>query len=286
MKFLTVLLQFLKSKFKRVDNNDNEKSKENSPKNMRLKVIFSAVTVLLLAILVLAFFFLEGPYVPDDLYILTDADKALFQSVRHGNVNEVRRRLLEGGNAHAIGDFGTTPFRAAIALDRVDVFRELIEAERGDDVGKWNSLLVYAVVQNRPRIVKELTALLPNIDSIDRNGYTPLLYAIDRNHVNVARELLDAGADVNAQGRAGVSPLIAAVRRGKPDMVAELLKAGADWRVMSPSGDTAMSIARERRGRELIVGLLIEAENPADAMTHEDYMRLPEDMNDGEDVLI
>ena len=213
--------------------------------------------------------------------ILTDADRDLLQAVRDDNTEEVRRNLLAGGRADAINELGVTPLRAAIALNRPDAALELIRAGGGSTTG--NSCLVYAIVHNRPQFVRELAKLSPNVNAIDRNGYTPLLYAISRNHVEVARELLNAGADVNAQGRNGVSPLIAAVRQGRADMVTELLKAGADFTVPSPSGETAMSIAQGNRRREAIAAILAEAETGAETMTHEDYLNIPpESIDDSE----
>ena len=281
MKFLTGLLRF--SNLKR---EDDELSAE---KPGHLKIILAGVAVLFLAILGFAFFFYERTIEPRSgleaqAEPLTSADRALFQAVRAGNAEEARRSLREGGNAHAVGESGTTPFRSAIALNHVDVVRELISARRDNDTDRLNSLLVFAIVQNRPQIVRELAKLSPDVNSFDRNGYTPLLYAIDRGHVNVARELLNAGADANALGKAGVSPLIAAVARGRTDMVAELLEAGADWRVPSPSGETAVSIA-ERRNRDAVVGLLMAAEMPTEDQMFEEFMRLYEDMGEGELLL-
>ena len=251
----------------------------NAGKSKYLKMILVALAFVILATSGIAawrFFFYEGSYEPGydpgEEFTLSDADTALFQAVRGGAVDEVLRCLSEGGNVHAVGEYGVTPFRIAIALDRVDVVQEFVRAERGGVADKWNSLLVYAIIQNRPRIVGELISLAPSVNLPDGNGYTPLLYAINRNNLTVTQELLNAGVDVNAPGRDGVTPLIAAVRRGKPEMVAELLKAGADWKVPSPSGETAITIARKSVLREVIASLLAEAEAPAETMTYEKYM--------------
>ena len=251
----------------------------NAAKFKYLKIIFVTSTIMTLIIAGLVtwrFFFYEESYEPrndpEAVFTLTDVDIALLQAVRNGAADEVLLCLSEGGNVHAVGDYGATPFKIAIALDRVDVVREFVRAERDGAVDKWTSLLVYAIIQNRPQIVRELVPLSPNVNSFDKNGYTPLLYAIDRHYLKVAKELLNAGADVNAPGRDGVSPIIAAVRQGKPDIVAELMKAGADWRVPSPSGETAISIARQRKRLEVIAALLAEAEAPAETMTYEEYM--------------
>jgi ankyrin repeat protein len=190
---------------------------------------------------------------------LSSLDRALIRAVREGDINEVRLCLAEGAGVGAVDELGATPFRAAIALNRVEMVREFIAAGHGNANDKENSLLVYAVVQNRPEIVRELMKLSPDVNAIDRNGFTPLLYAVDRNNVNVVKELLSAGADANAKGRGGISPLIAAVTVARPDTVAELLKAGADRNVLSPSGETAVSIAR-KRSQQAMIALLTGAD--------------------------
>jgi len=251
MKFFAGLLQLFKPKY--------------------LKILFVTVVVVILvmsSLIAWRLLFPEGEFfeqlndteAESTRFTLTNADRDLFQAVRDNNMKEVLRSLREGGRADAINERGATPLLAAVALNRVDMIPELIASER--TVDKVNSILVYAIVQNRPEIVKELMKWSSDINSFDKNGYTPLLYAVTRNNVNVARELLNAGADVNAQSRGGVTPLIAAVSVGRPDIVAELLRAGADVDILSPSGETAMSIARNR-SRQVIIALLAEAEASA-----------------------
>lgn len=249
----------------------------NPAKLKYIKIILVAAAVVILAVSCFAAwqFFFNRTYGAGHHWepvVLTDADRALFQAVRNDNMEDILRSLLEGGRIDAVNELGGTPFRTAIALNRLNAVREFVRPDRSNAADRWNSYLVYAIAQNRPQIVRELLRLPLDVNAIDRSGYTPLLYAINRSHVAVARELLNAGADVNAQGRDGVSPLVAAVRRGNSDMVAELLKAGADFTVPSPSGETALSIAQGNIRREVIAALLAEAGEAA-AMPHEN---LPE----------
>ena len=246
-----------------------------NPKNHKMIFVSVTVVTMILAICGFAvwrvFFFnkVERPKNYSEPVILTEADMGLFQAVRNGNIEEVSRYLRDGGRPDAVNELGSTPFRAAIALDRADAVREFIKADRSGAAD--NSYLVYAIVQNKPQIAKELAKLSSSVNAPDRNGYTPLLYAINRNHTAVARELLTAGADANAQGSNGLSPLIAAVTSGRQDMVEELLKAGADFTVLSPSGETAMDIA-QRRHQDAIVALLMAAEALPETLTYEYYM--------------
>jgi len=241
------------------------------------KIILASAAVILVAVGVgaWAFFFRNNhnhePAMRWEPIILTNADTALFQAVRDDNMEMVLNSLHEGGRIDAANERGVTPFRVAIALDRQNIVQEFINDGRWYS-GNLNSYLIFAIIQNRPQVVRELAALSHTLNELDKNGYTPLIYAISRRHLAVAIELLNAGADVNARGRDGVTPLIAAVRRGESNMVEALLEAGADITISLPSGETAMSIARENIRREVIASLLAEAEAPENTMTLEDYL--------------
>jgi hypothetical protein len=193
---------------------------------------------------------------------LTALDRALVKAVIDNDPAEVRRCLSGGAKAGVVDELGRSPIKAAIALNRVSFIKEFIDGGYSDNAGKENSVLVYAVVQNRPQAVKELMRLPFDVNVLDINGYTPLMYAINRDYLEVVRELLKAGANVNTPDRSGVSPLIAAVTVGKPDLVAELLKDGASANSVSPSGQTAMDIAR-KRSKQVMIALLSEAGAPA-----------------------
>jgi ankyrin repeat protein len=198
---------------------------------------------------------------------LSNLDKNLFQAVRDGDMDLVYRYLREGANINAVNNVGNTPIKVAIALNRVDIARELCDEGGASSFTSFtqgrSSPLIYAIVQNKPEIIRELLKSITDakkiVNEIDRNGLTPLMYAVDRNYVAVARELLRAGADVDKPNKEGYTPLMTAVTVGKADMVAVLLDAGADTKAISPEGETALSIAR-RRNKQVIISLLSEAQ--------------------------
>jgi ankyrin repeat protein len=195
---------------------------------------------------------------------LSAVEKELFQAIRNDDADAVRRCLSLGANVNATDALGITPIKTAIALNRTDAVRAFLDAGY-DDSQEGSPALVYAVVQNRLEIVRELLKSMVKkgtagkvVNKIDKNGYTPLMYAIDRSHVAVAQQLLSAGADVNAPDKEGHTPLMMAVAVSKADMVEMLLKAGADTNAVSSGRETAMSIAR-RRNKQVVVSLLLEA---------------------------
>ncbi|MDR1979850.1 MAG: ankyrin repeat domain-containing protein [Synergistaceae bacterium] len=195
---------------------------------------------------------------------LSDLEKDLFRAIRDDDAEGVRRCLNSGADVSAADGSGGTPIKTAIALNRVDAVRALLDAGYDDSRGGGSSL-IYAIVLNRTEITRELLKAAAErgtaretVNQIDKNGRAPLMYAVDRNHVTVAQALLNAGADVNELDKEGYTPLMRAVTVGKADMVAALLEAGADMGVASPGGETAMSIAR-RRNKQVVVSLLLDA---------------------------
>jgi ankyrin repeat protein len=190
---------------------------------------------------------------------LSNEDRALFQAVRENDADEVSRLLLAGARVDAVDDLGSTPIKAAISLNRADAARRILEIE-GGSLPSDNSLLVYAIVQNRAEIVRELLKRVApgSLDRLDKNGLTPLMYAVTRNHATVTRDLLEAGANVDEPDKYGRTPLMTAANSGKPDMIAILLQAGADVSLPSPEGDTALDIAR-RKNRNVAISILTRA---------------------------
>jgi hypothetical protein len=291
MKFLTDFLQRLKWGRRRLDDVKETEEPEHSEdlkssevpedlpakprrwKKKKFKVVGSVCAAIgvVAGALVLWHFSSSEPVVAEQTQAeakgpppLSGVEKELFQAIRDDDLAAVRRCLSSGANVNARDILGVTPIKAAIALNRTNVVRALLDAGY-DDFQEGSSSLIYAVVQNRPEITHELLKSMVEkgtagkiVNQIDKNGYTPLMYAIDRSHVAVAQELLNAGADVNAPGKDGYTPLMMAVAVSKADMVAMLLKAGADTNAVSPGKETAMSIAR-KRNKQVVVSLLLEA---------------------------
>jgi ankyrin repeat protein len=192
----------------------------------------------------------------------SEADQRLLRAVRDNNIDEVPGLLKEGASFSAVDSFGVSAMKAAIALNRLDIVRQFLEADGGSPlIREDNSFLIYAIVQNRAEIAHEFLDQGIDVNKVDKNGCTPLRYAVDRNLTTVARELLKAGADVNRIDHYGQTPLMHAATVGRPDMISLLLEAGADTGIVSRDGDTAMSIA-QRKSRNVVISLLLNAGAP------------------------
>jgi ankyrin repeat protein len=242
---------------------------EASPLNRRKKrvaaIIVAGVTVILLGAAGWVFLF---PHSEAPVHAnlgpppLSEIDKGLIQAVRDGDAGKAAGLLRAGASVNAADSFGVSAMKAAIALNRLDIVRQFLEANGGAPfIREDNSFLIYAIVQNREEITREFLKLGLDVDKVDKNGCTPLMYAIDRNHTAIARDLLKAGAGVNRVDRHGQTPLMQAATVGRPDMISLLLESGADAKIVSPGGDTAMSIA-QRKNRNVVISLLLNAGSP------------------------
>lgn len=240
--------------------------KTSSPnrKKQAAAVVVVGVMVILLGVAGWVFLFphSEAPARADSAPAFSGLDRDLLQAVRDDDAEKVRSLLRAGANFSAKDSFGVSPMKAAIALNRLNIVRQFLEAGgESPSVREDDSLLVYAVIQNRAEIAQEFLKRGIDVDKVDKNGCTPLVYAVDRNLTAIARILLKAGAGVNRIGRYGQTPLMQAVNVGRPDMISLLLEAGADTKIVSPEGDTAMSIA-QRKNRNVVISLLANAGSP------------------------
>ncbi|GHS95437.1 hypothetical protein AGMMS50276_11030 [Synergistales bacterium] len=237
--------------------------KKGSKKRVAALVIAS-VTLLLAVGAGLGIFFLRSSHhvANPDLAPPEPASKQtieLIELVRNSDVisEEVLSRLIAGGaNINEPDESGVSVMKVAIALDRVEIVRSFARLpEESVILRSDNSTLIYAIVQNRPAIVREFLKVARNLSERDKNGCTLLSYTIPRNNVVIASDLIEAGADVNGRDKYGNTPLMSAASLGRPDMVSKLLELGADRNLRSLEGETALDIAK-RKNRNVVISML------------------------------
>jgi len=159
---------------------------------------------------------------------LTAEEQALMESAFTGNLEEVRRLVLEG--------------------TRVDV----IDEER-------RTPLMFAAFNGHAPVGEYLLDAGAEIDAKDSSGRTALMYAASGPFVETVGLLLKRGAEVNVQGTLeGFTPLMTAAAEGLVDVVRILLAAGADRDIKDVDGDTALSFARQNGHTEVVA--LLESE--------------------------
>jgi ankyrin repeat protein len=202
-----------------------------------------------------------------------EADRALLEAARDGNIEAVRQHLAAGADVNAKNDYGSTPLHRAAITE----IAELLIAKGADVNAKMDNGLTplhYAAVEGRKEITELLIAAGADVNAKDDRSGTPLdsansgTYAPLRKHggkhgtihgaayggdIEVVKEFLAAGTDVNAKTMHGGTPL----RDARTKEIAELLIAkGADVNVKDKRGFTPLHYAA-RGGRNEIAELLI-----------------------------
>lgn len=178
----------------------------------------------------------------------------------------------------------------AIHIDDEKTVAELLA--RGMDADtvnpKGETLLMLAVREGKPSVVKTILAARPKLHvrnplgesalmlaailghaeitqmlleagaPVNHSGWTPLIYAAARNRLDIARLLIAKNADVNAAAENGITALMMASREGHLPMLLLLLEHGADAKRISPHGQSALNLARAR-GHVDIESILLKA---------------------------
>ncbi|KAK6516739.1 hypothetical protein TWF506_006631 [Arthrobotrys conoides] len=96
------------------------------------------------------------------------------------------------------------------------------------------------------------------INSVDRNGRTPLVYAIWGRHVAVIETLLKAGARVDIEDKVGGTPLSYAICSGNDIVAKLLLKNGTELAGSKESIVQSLLFASTKNSDEQVVKLVLE----------------------------
>ena len=231
----------------------------------RRRVLLAGALIIMTGILLSLFLFFSPAPPEEDTWgtglkaipPLSAAEEDLFQAIREGDGEGVRRALRADASANAMDSSGISAMRAAIFRNRLDIVRELIAAGYDESALGDVSPLMFAIAHDRGEIVREL--LTPDKLNMVTNGRSPLIYAVERAYEETVRVILDAGADINMPDQTGDTPLMLAAKAGKAEIVSILLRTGANVLARSPNGETALDMAQKRH-RKVVASLLIEAE--------------------------
>ena len=108
-----------------------------------------------------------------------------------------------------------------------------------------------------PRI-EELYKLQPeSINSINKNGHTPLILACYRNQVLAVKKLLELGAEIDYQSGDGTA-LLGATYQNNYDVIKLLLDDGANPNISDANKETPLIMASKSDNAK-VIKLLLEA---------------------------
>lgn len=225
-----------------------------------------------------------------------DGSLAMHTAAGNGYLEIVKVLINAGGNVNKADNMNYTPIFQAVIGEHYEVMHALIEAkaELGTKSFGGQSVLYYAAAKGQQRAVdalieagadvnaehiikwynKPITALYKasleghdstvrsflkagaEVDSADKDGFTPLFAAIFEGRVEVVKILIEAKADVNRSDIDGLTPLHHAANSGDVravdvEIVKLLIDAGAKVNVASKNGVLPLHSATVGKNLEL-----------------------------------
>jgi cytohesin len=191
-----------------------------------------------------------------------EADKALIDATKNGDLAGVQAELDNGVDVNAKDDDGDTPLDVAEDHPETADFLRKHGANTGDWLNADKSIHT-AVRDGNIEAVKQYLDAGTDVNAKDENGVTPLHQAAFYGQKEVVELLIAKGADVNAKEEDGWTPLHFAAEsapwqltRGHKEVAELLIAAGADVNARDNWGRTPLHEAAYHSNKE-IVGLLI-----------------------------
>ena len=145
---------------------------------------------------------------------------------------------------------------------------------------KKRSVLMIAIKNKRPEIVKLLLASGVYMNERDKDGITPLMYAVNYGSSEVVNLLLQGGASVNARDKEGFTALIFAgylfsiSLNEEVNIVKLLLAYGADVNAKSDELRLTPLMAASLYAQSDLVKLLLQAGADVNARDKDGYTAL------------
>ncbi len=106
-----------------------------------------------------------------------------------------------------------------------------------------NDLLIIASQKNYSTVANTLCINGADVNSTDKEGYTPLIYSAMYGYNDIAKILLDRDANINVVDPNGNTPIIFCARNGNIELLNILISKGADVNAADNGGYTALMYA-------------------------------------------
>jgi len=153
------------------------------------------------------------------------------QSCLDNDLIQVRDFIKSGADVNYMDDRGT-PLTISIKWNRKDIIAELLNHPRiqlnlADKGGQTPLIYVAKSRDGGIDILNTLRSHPMNLNARDLAGNTALMYAVMVNNLKLVKELVSIGTDVNISNNTGHSPLHQAIIGNNPDMVWFLISKGS-----------------------------------------------------------
>lgn len=178
-----------------------------------------------------------------------------------GDKETIRTLLKYDANPNAVCIASNSPLQLAVRAIRPGAIQPLIEANAQVNWGNtWHfTSLHYAVMyHDDERYVRPLLEAGAEIDAINCLGQSALALTAQYNSGRCAGLLLARGADIESQDRDGWTPLLRSVVFNSHDVLRVLLEWNADHTVRTLGSDTILHVAASKGDTETIL-LLAQA---------------------------
>jgi len=165
---------------------------------------------------------------------------------------DATKLLLDAGASVTIRDsLGATPLTWACGLGSAETVKLLLSRGADASIIDVNGLtpLIWAAGIGKPESVEVLLETNPNLDLNIKDGVTgdsALMRAVRSGKLESVRLLINKHADVNTVNKQGYTPLQLAALSGTTEKAKLLIEAGSNLNAMDATGRTALDLAQRR----------------------------------------
>jgi ankyrin repeat protein len=179
------------------------------------------------------------------------------KAIADNNFDKIKE-LIQEIDINTEDSFGTTMLTRAVAMNKRDLVRLLLEAGASPIAPGTDGLSIpffkAVLLGNVEQVQIELDGLLDK-DPVGYAGFTPLLCACSLGYIDIVWLLLEHGVDPRALSGIGKSPLMYAVQNGHHAIVEMLLYKDVDPNRVSHDGSTSLMAAKDIS----LVSMLLDA---------------------------
>ncbi|GKZ32353.1 hypothetical protein AbraIFM66950_001691 [Aspergillus brasiliensis] len=166
----------------------------------------------------------------------TKSQTSLIVAAASGHTSTVKLLVEEGADVEAVDHEGDTARLYALENRHMEVVSYFLDIDLAKDRCKIESVLLSAIEDDDPKLVRVLIdkGLNPNSrckTGIGRDDCTILTWAAGKGYTDLVDYLICHDVDVNLKDNAGWTPLARATKFGHDSVVSQLIKHGADIKI-------------------------------------------------------